>query len=117
MDSRRRLLGMAIALTTVAALIHVWAMPEHFEEWWFYGVLFVLVALLQGFYGVALWLWGGRTVFILGMVGNLAIVVFYLVTRTVGVSFGPHMGEVELVGALDLAATISEVALVTTLAL
>jgi manganese oxidase len=117
MDSRRRLLGMAIALTTVAALIHVWAMPEHFEEWWFYGVLFVLVALLQGFYGVALWLWGGRTVFILGMVGNLTIVVFYLVTRMVGVPFGPHVGEIEAVGVLDLAATMSEVALVVTLAL
>ena len=117
MDSRRRLMGIAIALTMVAALIHVWAMPEHFEEWWFYGVLFALVALLQGFYGVALWLWGGRTVFILGMVGNLAVVAFYLVTRTVGVPFGPHMGEVEAVGGLDLAATASEVALVATLAL
>jgi FtsP/CotA-like multicopper oxidase with cupredoxin domain len=82
-----------------------------------YGALFGLVALLQGFYGVALWLWGGRTVFILGMVGNLAIVVFYLATRTVGVPFGPHMGEVEAVGGLDLAATMSEVALVAALAL
>jgi manganese oxidase len=117
MDSRRRLLGMAIALTMVAALIHVWVMPEHFEEWWVYGVLFVLVALLQGFYGVALWLWGGRTVFILGMVGNLTIVVFYLVTRTVGVPLGPHLGEVEVVGVWDLAATTSEVALAATLAL
>ena len=117
MDSRRRILGIAIALTMVAALIHVWAMPEHFEEWWFYGVLFVLVALLQGFYGVALWLWGGRTVFVLGMVGNLAIVVFYLMTRTVGVPFGPHFGEVEAVGGLDLAATTSELVLVATLAL
>jgi manganese oxidase len=117
MGSRRRILGMAIALTMVAALIHVLVIPEHFEEWWLYGVLFVLVALLQGFYGVALWLWGGRTVFILGMVGNLAVVVFYLVTRTVGVPFGPHVGEVEAVGVLDLAATISEVALVVALAL
>ena len=117
MDSRRRLLGIAITSTMVAALIHVWAMPEHIEEWWFYGILFALVALLQGFYGVALWLWGGRTVLVLGMVGNLAIVVFYLITRTVGVPFGPHVGEVEAVGILDLAATASELALVATLAL
>ena len=80
MDVRRSSLGLAVALTMGAAMIHVWAMPEHFEEWWFYGVLFLLVALLQGFYGVALWLWGGRTVFILGIGGNLAVVVFYLVT-------------------------------------
>src|ERR671910_3763856 len=117
MDSRRRLVGTAIALTMVAALIHVWVMPEHFEEWWLYGVLFVLVALLQGFYGVALWLWGGRTVFILGMVGNLAVVAFYLVTRTMGVPFGPHAGEVEAVGGLGLAATVFEGALILTLTL
>ena len=117
MDVRRFSSGIAIALTMGAAMIHLWAMPEHFEEWWIYGVLFLLVALLQGFYGVALWLWGGRTVFILGMGGNLAVVVFYLVTRTVGVPFGPHVGEVEAVGVLDLAATTSEVALVVTLAL
>jgi manganese oxidase len=117
MGTRRSLLGMAVALTTGAALIHVWAMFAHFGEWPFYGVLFLLVAFLQGFYGVALWLWGSRTVFILGMGGNLAVVVFYLATRTVGVPFGPHVGEVESVGLLDLAATIAEVALVVTLAL
>jgi FtsP/CotA-like multicopper oxidase with cupredoxin domain len=117
MDGRRFSLGIAVALTMGAAMIHLWAMPEHFEEWWFYGVLFLLLALVQGFYGVALWLWGGRTAFILGMGGNLAVVVFYLVTRTVGVPFGPHVGEVEAVGVLDLAATTSEVALVVTLAL
>jgi manganese oxidase len=117
MDARRSSLGLAVALTIGAAMIHVWAMPEHFEEWWFYGVLFLLVALLQGFYGVALWLWGGSTVFILGMGGNLAVVVFYLVTRTMGVPFGPHAGEVEAVGGLDLAATMFEVALIVTLTL
>ncbi|HET7273302.1 MAG TPA: twin-arginine translocation signal domain-containing protein, partial [Rubrobacter sp.] len=115
MGARRPLLMTAVALTTVAAMIHVWVLPEHFEEWWLYGVLFALVALLQAFYGVALWLWGGRTVLILGIVGNVAIVVFYLATRTVGVPFGPHMGEIEAVGLLDVAATTSEVALVAAL--
>src|ERR671916_1684522 len=108
MDARRSSLGLAVALTIGAAMIHVWAMPKHFEEWWFYGVLFLLAALLQGFYGVALWLWGGRRIFLLGIGGNLAIVVFYLITRTVGVPFGPHAGAVEVVGALDLTATLSE---------
>ncbi|CAN5713978.1 hypothetical protein BH18ACT11_BH18ACT11_13030 [soil metagenome] len=117
MDARRSLLGIAVALTMGAAVIHLWAMPEHFGEWWVYGVLFLLVALLQGFYGVALWLWDGRMVYIFGIGGNLAVVVFYLVTRTVGVPFGPHVGEVEAVGALDLAATTSEIALVVTLTL
>ena len=46
-------------MTLGAAMIHVWAMPEHFGEWWLYGALFLLVAVLQGFYGVALWRWAG----------------------------------------------------------
>ena len=116
MDARRTLSGIAVALTLGAAMIHVWAMPEHFGEWWLYGALFLLVASLQGFYGVALWRWPGRSIFILGMGGNLAIVAFYLATRTVGVPFGPHIGEVEAVGVLGLTATICEVALVMTLA-
>jgi manganese oxidase len=116
MDARRSLLGVAVALTLGAAMIHVWAMPAHFGEWWLYGALFLLVASLQGYYGVALWRWPGRSVFIFGMGGNLAIVAFYLLTRTVGVPFGPHVREVEAVGVLDLTATTCEVALVVTLA-
>src|SRR5918997_5012179 len=103
MAARRSSLGLAVALTIGAAMIHVWAMPEHFEEWWFYAVLFLLVALLQGFYGVALWLWGGRTVFILGMGGNLAVVVFYLVPRSLCVPFAPHVGSREAARGVQLA--------------
>jgi hypothetical protein len=29
-------------LSTFAALIHLWVMPEHFAEWWGYGVLFLI---------------------------------------------------------------------------
>jgi manganese oxidase len=116
MNARRSLLGVAVALTLGAAVIHVWAMPAHFGEWWLYGALFLLVASLQGFYGVALWRWPGKRVFILGMGGNLAIIAFYLLTRTLGVPFGPHVGEVEAVGMLDLTATACEVALVVALA-
>ena len=117
MDARRSSLGMAIALTMVAATD-----PHLGDARAFRGVVVLRGPVLaggalQGFYGVALWLWGGRTVFLLGIGGNLAIVVFYLDHAHGGVPFGPHAGEVEVVGVLDLAATLSEVALVVTLAL
>src|SRR4028118_116517 len=48
-----RILYPAAALSLAAALIHVWAMPEHFREWWAYGALFLLAALAQGLFGVA----------------------------------------------------------------
>ncbi len=108
------------ALSSVAALAHVWAMPEHFEEWWGYGAFFLAVAVAQGLYGVVLLRRGtppGRSLLLLGIAGNLALVLLYAVTRSVGVPFfGPHAGEVEGVGMLDLSATTAELALVVALA-
>src|SRR3712207_9134364 len=53
---------------------------------------------------------------LLGVGGNLSIVVLYLLTRTVGIPFfGPHAGEVEGVGVADLSATAAELALVVAL--
>lgn len=104
---------LAAALSVIAALIHLWVMPEHFEEWWGYGMFFLISAAAQGLYGAALLLWPRRPLLLLGIGGNLSIIVLYLLTRTVGIPFfGPGAGEVEGVGVADLGATISELALV-----
>ena len=114
----RMILYVAVTLTLVAASVHAWATREHFEEWWGYGIFFMLVAVAQGLYGPALIRSPRRPVLLLtGVGGNLAIIVLYLVTRTVGVPFiGPHAGEIEEVGVIDLAATLAEVVLVVALA-
>ena len=107
----------AATLSVFAALIHLWVTPEHFEEWWGYGAFFLVVAAGQGLYGAVLLRRPSRWLLLLGMVFNLGIVAFYLVTRTAGIPFfGPHAGEVEAVGAVDLLATMAELALVTFLA-
>jgi hypothetical protein len=55
-------------------------------------------------------LWPTRIVLLGGIAGNLAIVVLYLLTRTVGIPlFGPEAGEVEGFGFVDVCATASEV--------
>ncbi len=83
-------------LSLLAAAIHLWAAPEHFEEWWGYGVFFLAAAGAQGMYALVLLRWSGRSLFILGIAGNLSIVILWLVTRTSGIPlFGPHAGEVE----------------------
>ncbi|MDQ3362874.1 MAG: twin-arginine translocation signal domain-containing protein [Actinomycetota bacterium] len=108
---------MAGALSLVAALAHFWAMPEHFEAWWGYGVFFLSAAVVQGLYGVVLLRRPGRTLLLLGLVGNLALVLLYTVTRTAGVPFfGPHAGEVEGMEVLGLSAVFAEAALVVALA-
>ena len=109
----RRILHAAAALSLLAALIHLWVMPEHFEEWWGYGTFFLISATAQGFYGAALLRWPSRPLLLLGIGGNLSIIVLYLLTRTVGIPFfGPGAGEVEGVGVADMWATTSELALV-----
>ena len=116
-DRSRTVLYAAAVFSLLAALIHLWAMPEHFEEWWGYGAFFLVSAVAQGFYGAALPRWPSRPLFLLlGTGGNLSIVALYLVTRTVGIPyFGPHAGEVEGVGVADLFATAAESAIVVAL--
>jgi hypothetical protein len=68
--------------------MHLWVVPEHLEEWWGYGAFFLV----------------------------LAVAILWLVTRTTGIPLlGPHAGEVEGVGVLDLACTLAEVGVVATL--
>jgi FtsP/CotA-like multicopper oxidase with cupredoxin domain len=116
MERARVVLYAAAALSLIAALMHAWAMPEHFAEWWGYGTFFLITAAAQACYGLALLRWRSRVLLLLGVVGNVTVVSLWAMTRTVGIPFfGPHAGEVEAVGALDLLATAAELALVTVL--
>jgi hypothetical protein len=109
------MLGSGLSL--LAALIHVWAMPEHLEEWRGYGTFFLNAAIAQGLFSAALLRWLHRSLLLLlGIGGNLLIVALCFVTRTVGVLVsGPDAGEVEEVGFTDLSATMSELAIVLAL--
>ena len=101
------------AFSLIAGLIHLWVTPEHFEEWWGYGAFFLVAAAAQTGYVPLLLRWPSRRVLVLGVVGNSAIVLLYLLTRVVGIPlFGPEAGEVEGVGAIDVCATISEAVIV-----
>ncbi len=109
----KTVLHAAAVFSLLAAGIHLWVMPEHFEEWWGYGAFFLVSAVAQGAYGAALLRRPGRPLLLLGIWGNVSIVALYLATRTVGIPFfGPHAGEVEGVGVADLSATAAELALV-----
>jgi hypothetical protein len=106
-------LHVGAALSLLAAIIHLLVMPEHFEEWWGYGTFFLVVALAQGLYALFLLRRPGRPLLLAGVAGNLAIVILWLVTRTSGIPLlGPHAGEIEEVGALDLLCTLAELGVV-----
>ena len=112
-----RVLYAAAVLSLLAALIHLWVTPEHFEEWWGYGAFFVVAGAAQILYVPIVVLWPTRIVLLGGgIAGNLAIVGLYLLTRTVGIpEFGPGAGEVEGVSFMDLCATTSEVGIAVAL--
>jgi len=115
-----------------AAVIHGAAAPEHFNEWWGYGIFFLLAATGQVFYGILLFVepWkydqrgrireGGarktRSYSLLGIAGNSAIVALYLLTRTVGIPFfGPEAGQVEPVTVIGLVSKAVEIWLIACL--
>ena len=109
---------LAAVASLGASAIHLAVAPEHVEEWWGYGLFFVVVALFQGLYGVGL-LWPRlgvgheRSYLLLGLTVNLIIIQFYIITRTVGIPLlGPHAGEIEAAGVLDLICCLLEIAAV-----
>ena len=112
-SSRSATLRAAAALSAAAALVHLWVAPQHLQEWWGYGALFLATAAAQMIFAAGLLRSPGQPFLLAGVAGNLSIVVGYVVTRTVGVPFvGPHAWHPEGVGPLDVAATASEMALV-----
>lgn len=121
-DPDRRVIHWLVAgaamLSLVSGAIHLWLAPAHFEEWWGYGVFFVAAGALQLLFVIAL-IWRRRSppyprrwIMTLGILGNSALVAFYVFTRIVGVPLGPEAGEVESVKLADVVAKMAEVFLV-----
>jgi hypothetical protein len=122
---------VAICLSVAAALAHAVTTPDHLRRWLASGVFFALLALAQG--GFAAHLYRHRAsprVIMLGVWGNMSVIVLYVVSRTAGLPFAPPItahgapndpgravipGAVEQVGSLDLFSLIVELLLILTL--
>jgi hypothetical protein len=87
-----------------AAAIHFVVMPDHFEESVLYGTFFAVAATAQIVYSLMVLARPSRALLAAGMLGNVAIVALWLVTRTAGIPLGPAAGSVEPVGGLDVLA-------------
>lgn len=105
----------ASALSLAAAMIHLWLLPSQLFVWWGYGVFFLIAALVQGVYAAAILRWSTPALALAGIGANVSMVVLYVFTRTIGIPVGPHAGEIERVGALDMTATAAELALILAL--
>ena len=95
-----------------AAAIHYAVVAEHFDEWWGFGLFFVASAVAQGVWAVTVVASRSRLLILLGVVGNAAIVVLWIVTRTIGTLVGPEPATPEPIAVADSVATAFEMAIV-----
>jgi uncharacterized membrane protein HdeD (DUF308 family) len=104
--------GLAVA----AGLIHFYVAPMHFvEEGLAFGLFMLLVGAAQLAVGMA-FLENPSPASIRGTIlGTLVVLLLYLVSRTTGLPFGPHPGQPESVGAVDVVSKASESALLLVL--
>lgn len=126
MDRADRRERGAAWVSILAGAVHGYAGPEHFSAWWGYGLFFLAAALAQGIYGLLLLTHGidlpgrrwdsvRRPVYLAGLLGTLAIMALWLVTRTIGIPAGPQKGVIEPIGWLDGVTKAAEVVVVALL--
>lgn len=131
MGRMERVIVRVSVLSIVAGLLHGIVTPDHFAEWWGYGLFFLFASFAQVTYGAAPLFarlvegepieeqWSPRKLRVyawLGIAGNVAIIALYVITRTVGIPFfGPEAGAVETVRPLDVISKLVEVAVVALL--
>lgn len=99
------------ALSLGAAVIHGAFAPAHFEEAWKFGAFFVACTWLQLAHACVLVNRTSRWVYLAGCL-NVAVIATWLVSRTVGIPFGPDPGVAETIGLPDLVCTVFEVLIV-----
>jgi hypothetical protein len=103
---------VAVSLSVTAGFAHLWGTSEHLAVWWGYGAFFVGVGLAQTFYGFLL-LWSQHPlVHVAAIIGNVAVILTYVLTRTSGIPMGPHATVIEDAGVFDMVTTAMELGLV-----
>lgn len=108
----RALIGPFTTLSLGAAAIHFAVTAEHFAEWWAFGLFFAAIGWFQALWPIAYLLRPSGRSALLAVVVNLATVLVWVWSRTIGLPFGPDPGMSEAVAWPDLLAGAFEVALV-----
>jgi len=108
--------AVAVAALFGAELLHTVMIPVHVREWAPAGWFFLLVSVLEGAVAAALLFAPTRPAIRFAIGLSLATVAVWIVSRTVGIPFGPFAFVREPVGTVDMAATVLELATVAALA-
>src|SRR3954452_11899159 len=102
--------GVCTALTG-AAVIHGTVVSEHYAQWRLAGLFFLGTQLVEVFLVLAAVYFWGRTTAQLIVVTSVGTVAVWLLSRTLGMPFGPAAFRVpEAVGVPDIACCLLELA-------
>src|SRR6478752_10507770 len=83
------------AFSAGAAGIHFAYAPDHFNEAWYVGTFFIVLAWLELLYAVAVIIRPKRWIIGAGVVLSLGTIAVWVASRTVGIPIGPMSGETE----------------------
>jgi len=103
------------ALSFLAAALHLAVLDPHFREWWAYGVFFLAAAVGQAALAVLILKRTPAWLVLTGVVGNVAIIGMYILSRTNGTPLGPHAGRPEAAGVLDVTCMVAELGAIVAL--
>jgi hypothetical protein len=78
-----------------------------------FGVFFMFASALQAAWSVLILIRPSRTLLEVGVFGNAAVVLIFLLSRTYGMPFGPEPFRREALTGLGIVATVCEVAVET----
>lgn len=108
--SERTLLLVVVA--AAAALIHAKALVDHAPHYWLFGVFFGFLAYAQGGWAVLVYRRPDEQRWLMpAAVVSLGVVGLWIVTRSVGLPFGPWAGQPEPFAVTDVAASLNELVL------
>ncbi len=111
-DSARSVAVMMAALSAGAAAIHLAAAPPHYAELGDLGAGFLASAAFQAWWAIRVLGTPSRRLIDLGILVNVAIILAWTWTRSVGLPIGEFAGRPEPVGLPDGASILFETALV-----
>lgn len=115
LHASRLVVWLTAALSLFAGYIHVAYVDSHLEDWWGYGVFFIVAANVQVLFAALLVRWPRWWLPYAGIAANLGILGMYVITRTSGIPLGPHRRVVEEAAATDWATAAAQVAIIVAL--
>lgn len=103
---------LAVALAAAAGLIHVKALFDHAGHYWLFGVFFGVLAYAQIGWAALAWRRPHERRWLMpAAAASLAVVALWVVTRSVGLPFGPWAGRPEPFAVADITASVNELIL------